>query len=103
MESKQLASTQFSSLDNATLLTACPSSSTTSLPINSEITQYRSYAGHIMIYEHSHYRHEIIGVKLLYLPLRMSKVRTVPSTHPAIMSVFVTATDVTLSPNVSII
>ena len=38
-----------------------------------------------------------------YLPLRMSKVRTVPSTQPATISVLVTTTDVTLSPNVSIV
>lgn len=32
-----------------------------------------------------------------YLPIRMSNVRTVPSTLPAIISVFVKQTDITLS------
>lgn len=38
-----------------------------------------------------------------YLPMRMSNVRTVPSTLPAIISLFVKQTDITLSANVSII
>lgn len=38
-----------------------------------------------------------------YLPMRMSNVRTVPSTLPPIISVFVKQTDITLSKNVSII
>ena len=38
-----------------------------------------------------------------YLPIRISNVRTVPSTLPPIISVFVKQTDITLSENESII
>lgn len=41
--------------------------------------------------------------KATYLPIRISKVLTVPSTLPPIISVFVKQTDITLSVNVSII
>lgn len=54
------------------------------------------------------FKHELQndGLEVMFarnLPIRMSNVRTVPSTLPPIISVFVKQTDITLSANVSII
>lgn len=100
VESRQLAKIQLPSFEREIQLTGCPKSSEISLQrhhwnmmkYSGMYNQVMSDQGLILSYWSSTYR-----------PIRMSNVRTVPSTLPAIISVGVKQMDITLSKNVSMI
>lgn len=104
VESKQLANMQLPSLDIDIQLTGCPKSSEISLYDNTKSSTIREYSTEFKIRTLTNQQHPKMRVhSATYLPMRMSNVLTVPSTLPAMISVFVKQTDMTLSENVSMI